>query len=237
MRPTADGSVAGYLLTGQGTFEFHITSLIEVEQLARFSGRPATEFMQEPVTAMIIRTSRDLTSVIPPVTPGDSFEVKSVARDRHADWQRAGRFDIDTRILAGLLTEGDDYLLVDMKTERLGWLTFELEPWSIEPVSLNKLQKANFYVEKWVSLPRLDESPGLPGYERIDLLHIDAEIDLTEHDGREHRPGYSIKGDIARSVVTERFAPLVDGARALQFQLHPTAKVLRVSDENGSELE
>jgi hypothetical protein len=227
-----NGRITGYTFLGQGQLELSITDPLEVRQLARFSGEAEVVTLRESFTKLVIRTTRDLSSAFPGISADEALGENELARSRHKDWERSGRYDIDARVMAGLYTPGDDYLLVDMETERFGWLTFELDPWSLEPVRLIKLREAQDYTEVWVSLKRTDGSEGMIGERRIDMKRVEAEIDLREHDGRELLPR-STEGDLAKLRITMSFTPLVDGPQALQLIVSSTAKVNAVSSADG----
>jgi hypothetical protein len=233
MQPTTDGRITGYVFSGQGQLELKLTDPIEVKQLARFSGEPEVDTLRESFTKLVIRTTRDLSTTFPGISAVEPLVENEDFKRRHKDWERSGWVDLNERVLAGLYTPDDDYLLVEMDTERFGWLTFELDPWSLEPVRLLKLREAQDYLEVWVSLKRADGSEGMTGEKRIDLQHIEVEIDLTKHDGREALPGRSREGDLAKLRITVSFTPLVSGPRALQMGLHFWADVKAVTSSDG----
>lgn len=240
--PLADGFVSGFVFEGKGRFVMEIPDAFEVRQLRRFADKPGLERVDETFTKMVLRTSSDLAATVAPIEAGVGFTSNSLLRSRSEEWLRRVPLDVDARVLAGHLTPGDDYLLVDMDTSSFGWISFEFDPLAQEEVSLAKLRELNDWVEVWVNLDRASErdSAGRPTSARkpvIDVTLAAIEVDLRKHSGSPYDREQGTKLDKAFYSSTIAFVPQRDGARALQLALSPLAKVSRVFTPDGHELE
>ncbi len=117
------------------------------------------------------------------------FLVNPLANACHLRWLGHGRFDADSRVVAGLLNNDGEYLALDMETADRGWLFYEFEPWRMEEVRLCRMPLEYDFVEVWISLDRAEHrhADGRPGSTRtplVDLVHADLEVDLMAHKGR-----------------------------------------------------
>ena len=243
MEPVAGGRVTGFVFEGKGRFRMEIPDRFELAQLRRFTQQPAIERIDEPFTRLVVRTTGQLPLAIPAATPSPSYTPSPLARDRHEAWLKYLRQDVDARVIAGLLTPGDDYLLVDADTAGFGWLAYEWEPAaSQEQITPFKIQKLNEFVEQWVSLARPEErdAAGRPTASRhapIHITHVDIDVNLTKHGGSVP----SLQGPPLRDKASFRcrmtFQPLVEGSRALLLRLTPEAKVTAVLTRDGRPLE
>ena len=231
MEPVGGSRVTGYVFEGKGRFSMAIPDRFELAQLRRFTQQPAIERVDEPFTRLVVRTTGPLPPALAAATPSRSYAPSTLARDRHEAWLKYLRQDVDARVVAGLLTPGDDYLLVDADTAGFGWLAYEWEPAaSQEQITLFKIQKLNEFVEQWVSLARPEErdAAGRPTSSRhspIHITHVDIDVNLTKHGGSVP----SLQGPPLRDKAFFRcrmtFQPLAEGIRALQLRLESNAKV------------
>lgn len=241
LEPLADGFVPGFVFEGNGRFTMEIPDAFEQAQLRRFSGKAGLTQVDEPFTKLVLRTSTDLAGTLAPVAAGESFGVSSLLKQRSEEWLRRVPWDVDARVLAGHLTPGDDYLLVDMDTASFGWLSFEFAPENQEEVSLVKLRELNDWVEAWVSLDRASERDGAgrptsPHKPAIDVTLATITVDLTRHSGSPLDEYSGTKLDKAVYSSTLAFLPQREGARALRLYLSPMAKVTRVTTQDGRDL-
>lgn len=238
MEPTPDGAVTGLAFEGEGVFRMVVPDRLEVEQLRRFSGRrDLGEGIELPFSRMVLRTAGQwLTELLGEGAPAD-YSTHPLAQDRHQEWLRLRRQDVDARIVAGLFTPGDEYLWVEMETAAFGWVAWQFEPWDQEEVTLSVLQRAQEFTEVWVSLDRLEDrdARGRPSAVRrapVAVVHADIAVDLTGHDGRE--AGSDPASGKFRATMT--LDELVTGPQAVQFRLHPWAAVTGVSTPEGATL-
>jgi hypothetical protein len=243
MEPVGGGRVTGLVFEGKGRFRMEIPDRFEVAQLRRFTDQPAIERIDEPFVRLVLRTTGPLPPALAAAPPPLVFAPYPLARDRHETWLKRLGLDVDARIIAGILTPGDDYLLVDAETAGFGWLMYEWNPASAqEPISLVKLQKTNDFAEQWVSLDRPEDrdAAGRPTASRrapIHVTHVDIDVDLTKHKGSAPTLDRSSVRDKAFFRCRMTFRPLVDGPRALCLRLEPGARVTSVHTIDGRPLE
>ena len=244
MEPTAAGAVTGAVFTGQGRFVMSIPDPVEREHLARATANPARQGFAEPFSEAVIRFSDD------PLSPllagaaaaggGCAHQPNRLAAERHEEWLERWGFDADARVLAGLLTPGDRYLRVDMKSEPLDWLVYEYDGLAREEITVSSLRRATF-VETWISLDRPEDRrpDGRPNGARrplIDVEHVALTVDLSER-SQMGSVGLSETGLRWAQVTAEvSFDPLADGPRALGLYLSSLARVESVRAEDGTEL-
>ncbi|MCU0294038.1 MAG: hypothetical protein MUF10_18985 [Thermoanaerobaculaceae bacterium] len=241
LEPLADGFVPGFVFEGQGRFVMEIPDAFEVQQLRRFAERPGLDRIDQPFKRLVLRTTSDLAGKLAPAPAGASYQPAPLLKDRNEEWLRYAGFDPDARLVAGHLTPGDDYLLVDVETADLGWVSFELEPWDQEEVHLIKLQHLNDWPETWVSLDRASErdGQGKPTSVRkagIDLTFATIDVDVSKHQGSRFDPDDESLRDWTTYSATVAFLPQRDGARAVRLSLDPQARVTRVATVEGVEL-
>ncbi len=229
--PTSGGAVTGLVFEGKGRFQMAVPDAAELAQLRRFARRPDLTAVDQPFTALVLRSSGapgDL-PVDPATAPAAAgFAVDKLARDRHEHWLTQRVYDADARIVEALATPGDRYLRADMKTGDFGWLAFDYDARRLEEIRLETFNTAHPAVEVWVSLDRPDERdergrPTSRWQPSVDVEHFDIAADLTEG-GRDKD---WMKG---KFKVGLRFLPQRDGARAVQLYLHNFAKVTSVSE-------
>ncbi len=242
MEPTPGGICTGLYFEGNGRFRMKIPDPIEIEQFKRFSGKDFTGTIDEPFTRLVIRSAAPFLTDIISLRKEATYIPHDIVRQRHENWLRLAKLDVDARIVAGLFNPGDDFICIDMDTEGFGWLTFLFDPLAIEEVQLQKHKEKYEYVEIWMSLDRASErnSAGMPStvrHDQIDITHVDIAADLTKWS----LPVQPIQGDIPiteratfRSAVT--FVPLESGDYVLLLDLHPKAYVTSVSTPDGKNL-
>jgi len=246
MRPISDGTVTGLIFEGRGRFKMTIPDKHETAQLYRYPDFSNTDTIELTFSRMVLRTSEGLVAELAGDAPDGGFAPYPLARERHERWLRYARLDVDSRVLTGLLTPGDEYLLVDMEAEGPGWVMYEFDAMLYEEISFCRLRDTNDHQEVIVSLDRpedrrSDGSPGNIRRHRTDVVHANLTVSLDEHGGR-------IGQEIAQGLSTGRtspvtwfnaeirFKPLLDGARVVTLSLHPFAKVFRVRDGGGNNL-
>lgn len=227
--PTPGGTVTGLVFEGKGRFQMAVPDESELVQLRRFAKRPELAGLDEPFSALVLRTSGEL----PPlegaaVPPASSFEINKIARERHEHWLTQRFFDADSRVVKALASPGDRYLRADMKTDGLGWLAWDYDGQRLEEIRVESFNASYPAVEVWLSLDRAAErdrrgrptsrfSPG------IDLQHMDVAVDLTQ-------PGREKDWAKGQFKVGLRFTPNRDGGRAVQLYLDNFAKMTAVSE-------
>lgn len=226
-------SGTGFVFEGKGRFRMAVPDPIELAQLRRFTGKPELQEIDEPITALVLRTAGELPVALaaPPGGRG-GFKEHRLARERHEHWLTQRLFDTDARILAARKTPGDRFLRVDVKTRSFGWLTFDYDAQRLEEIRLETFNAAYAYPESWLSLDRAadrgpDGRPAAPSPGRrrpaVDIEHADITADLTEA-GRDED---FFKG---RFQVGLRFTGSQAGAQAVQLYLHPFAKLTAVTE-------
>lgn len=213
-----DESGTGMVFEGKGRFRMAVSDPAELEQLRRFTQKPELQEIDEPITALVLRTSGELPVQ---VSASGGFKDHKLARERHEHWLTQRLFDVDSRVLLGRKTPGDRFLRVDAKTQGHGWLTFDYDSQRIEEVRLEAFNAAYSYTESWLSL-----DPDAAGRRRpaVDVEHADIVADVTE-------PGRDKDLFKGRFQVGLRFTGSQAGAQAVQLYLHPFAKVLSVTEE------
>ncbi len=231
--PTSGGAVTGLVFEGKGRISMAVPDESELVQLRRFAKRPDLAGLDETFTQLVLRTSGELPLKADQIPPAGAFEPNKLARERHEHWLTQRFFDVDSRIIKALATPGDRYLRADMKTDGLGWLTWDYDAGRIEEIRVESFNDRYPTVEVWLSLDRPAErdAKGRPTsrfHPEIDLQHVDIAVDLTQG-GRDED---WMKGKFKTGV---RFTPQRDGARAVALYLDNYADVKSVS-ENGHAL-
>src|SRR6185295_6957833 len=226
--PTSGGAVTGLVFEGKGRFQMQVPDESELVQLRRFARRPDLTALDEPFSALVLRTSGEMPIDLSKTPPAGAFEGNKLARDRHEHWLSQRFYDADARVIAALATPRDRYLRADMKTDGLGWLAWDYDARRMEEVHLETFNTKYPAEEVWLSLDRPEERdergrPANRWQPAIDLEHVDATVDLT-------KPGRDKDWTAAQFKIGVRFSPQQDGSRAVQLYLHPFAKVKSVSE-------
>ncbi len=224
--PTSGGAVTGVVFEGKGRFRMEVPDPIELTQLRRFARKPDLAALDEPFTAMVLRSSGELPVQAEPTAGG--YEVHRLARDRHEHWLTQRIFDADARVVAALHAPGDLYVRTDVRTAGFDWLTYEYDARRLEEIRLESFNTTYPYAEVWLALDRPEERdprgrPASAWRPEVDVEHVDVAVDLT----RAGRDKDSVAGQFRTGV---RFQPREAGARAVQLYLHPYAKVTAVSE-------
>ena len=229
--PTSGGAVTGLVFEGKGRFQMAVPDAAELAQLRRFARKPDLAGIDEPFTALVLRSSGGPGDL--PLDPAKApaaagFAVNKLARDRHEHWLTQRVYDADARIVEALANPGDRYLRADMKTGDFGWVAFDYDAQRLEEIRLETFNSSHPAIEVWVSLDRPAERdelgrPTSRWQPAVDLQHFDIAVDLTEG-GRDKD---WMKGKFKVGV---RLLPRRDGARAVQLYLHNFAKVTSVSE-------
>ncbi len=238
--PTAEGLVTGLVFEGRGRFRMTIADPWELVQLRRFAGEEDLEELDEAFTKLVLRTADPGMLEGLPAAAGP-FKTHPLARERHDFWLRIRRLDADARVTSALLNPGEEFLRVDVKTERFGWLTYDYTSRRHEEIRLEHFNKRYSFLEQWLSLDTRAErrASGRPGdFEgrEIDIRHADivaSLLRLGKDPGTSETSRFTTNGDF---TVRVDFQTARGGLRALQFYLHPFAEVRSVKDEAGAEL-
>jgi len=238
MQPLADGSVTGLVFEGQGRFRLAIPDPVEQDQLPRFTGSPVPDKLELTFSRMVLRTTnRGLIDRFPAAT-GTRCKKDRTARARRQWWQERARFDVDARIIAGLLNGDGEYLALDMDTADHGWLFYEFEPWRKEEARLCRMRKSYDFVEVWVSLDRAehrraDGRPGSIATPRLDLVHADLELDLMN---KRHRRTSGRETPSTPFRARMVFESACDGLQALPLRLYSYSRNVTATTGEGEAL-
>jgi Peptidase family M1 domain len=224
--PTSGGAVTGLVFEGKGRFQMDVPDASELVQLRRFARRPDLLRIDEPFSAVVLRSSGELPIDVPKSAGG--FEVNKLARERHQHWLTQRFLDCDARVIAALATPGDRYLRADMRTDGFGWLTWDYDARRIEEIRVESFNTAHPTVEVWINLDRPEErddrgrsaSRWSPA---IDMRHFDIAVDLSQ-------PGRDKDLFKGRFKVGVSFTPRDDGAQAVQLYLDNFAQVTAASE-------
>ncbi len=237
--PTADGTVTGLVFEGKGRFRMSIADPVELRQLRRLAGDDQLEAFDEPFTKMVLRTAQP--EQLDGLSVSAGARPQSLARERHDFWLRIRRLDADARVVSALVNPDEEFLRVDVKTDRYGWLTYDYTSRRHEEIRLERFNKRYSFLELWLSLDSASErqESGRPGAfegRPLDVRHVDVAASLLrlgKDPGLSETSRFTVNGDfVARVDLTAK----VSGQQALQFYLHPFAKVTAVRDVDGREL-
>jgi hypothetical protein len=225
--PTAAGVVTGLVFEGKGRFRMAVPDPVELAQLRRFAEKPDLQEIDEPFSALVLRTSGELPVALPPAAGG--YKENKLARERHEHWLTQWLYDVDARIVAAFHTPGDLLLRIDARTDRMGWLAFDYDARRMEEVRLESFNTGYKYPETWLSLDReADRNPdGRPSGRRnpeMDIQHADIVADVTGA-GRDED---FFKG---RFQVALRFTGERPGATAVALNLNSFAKVTEITED------
>ena len=139
--------------------------------------------------------------------------------------------DVDARVIAGLLTPGDEFFLAEMETGEHGWLTYEFEPWRREEIELRHLQRG--FSESWVSLDRAEDRgpdgrPSLTRRDAVRVRHADVRADFTAP-GKGARRGLTETHPRLGALSVElTLEAVISDPSAIRLSLHPYAEVSAV---------
>lgn len=148
MAPIAGGAVTGLVFSGRGQMRIAVPHEIERRHLARISRRPLTETLVVPFRGFVLRTSEPLASRLAAAAGGDAgalaYAPSEAAARVHRRWLTEQIFDVDARVLTGLLTPGDRYLRVEMDSDDLGRLVWEYDGQRREEIELSRLDQNGY---------------------------------------------------------------------------------------------
>lgn len=239
MRPAPGGRVTGLVFEGKGRFRMSIPHWVEKEQLRRCSGKKNYNELDESFSKLLVRTPEPVLTGLVKDPGNGEYRENNLAQDRHKVWINRGNEDVDARITAGLLNEGDEYLRVEMKTETFGWLAYIFDKHQAEEIQLRKFRRQYQFTETWVSLDRESDrdTSGRPTSgtrTRIDILHQDIEADLTKINLSLREYGQLRSKETAKFRAELTFRVIEENLRVIQLALNPGAKVREVVDGEGN---
>ena len=249
--PTSDGQTTGLVFEGVGRFRMLIPDPIELRQLQRMAQDRRLELVDTPFSSAVLRTTEpgviaklraQLGHESSPESSHAAFAPHPLAKARQENWLVQRFIDIDARVAAGLLIPNDEFLFVEMKTEKFGWLNYGFDGLDTEEISLRHWHDEYKGSESWVQLDRPEDrfDNGRPRSERralIDLDHVAIQADITEASKKTQRLGFSqLKTRRGTFIVDLTFEPRVDGAQALPLKLSPRAELTQVSTVDGKPL-
>ncbi len=222
-----NGVVTGLVFEGQGRLTTEVRDPVERDQLDRFSGESVDGLLEEPFTRLVLRTTAPGLEEYAGSRMPAGYQPADLARERHERWLKLAGVDIDSRLAAGLLNEDGEYIWIEIKTERFGWLTFEMDQLRREEMRLEKLWSKWGYREIWVSVD--SDEDDRPAADPADITHLEIEADLTKC-ALFNRPDYAE----FKAAVT--FVPKCDGCRVFTFQLPQLAELSGVETPDGEPL-
>lgn len=239
MRPSPGGRITGLVFEGQGRFRMSIPHWVEKEHLRRCSGKKKYNELDESFGKLLVRTPEPVLDRLFNLSGSETFRKNSLAADRHKVWNNRAKEDVDARVTAGLFNSGDQYLMVEMKTETFGWLAYSFDKHEAEEIQLRKFRRQFEFTEVWVSLDResdRDEKgrPTSTTRERIDIVHQDIEADLTRIK-LSLREYWQLRSKETAGFRTEStFRILENDTRVVRLALNPGARVREVLDGDGN---
>jgi len=240
--PTADGRITGLVFEGEGRFRMTIPDPVELRQLQRMAENRRLELIDEPFTALVLRTSEDLIRTLLPDASHTSYQPSELAKKRRSNWLTQRFEDVDARIACGLMIPGDELLRLDMDTASYGWLSYRFDGLASEEIEIAYWHPEYKGLESWVRLDRAEDRlpTGRPRSERrplIDVEHVDIEADVTRANKKYSRLGRAaFNPRQGHYQVDLTFTALVDGPQALPLVLDTLAEVASVSTEDGTAL-
>lgn len=243
LRPISLGEAAGegirtgLVFRGEGRFQMSVPDPIELAQLRRSAEDESLTGLDVRFDEMVLRfTQAEIARAFAFAddATGSGYETDKLAADRHEHWLELRRQDLDARVVAALLSEGDVYLRAAMKTEDFDWVEFVYDGLEGEEVSLAVYRPRYGFVEEWVRLDRdadrrLDGRPTPDPALRLDLRHLDVEVDLTKAAKTLSPMGKGeIQPRLADFRVTSHWTAERDLGRAVSLELSPLASIRRI---------
>ena len=242
MRPVALAGgerTTGVVFQGVGRFRMAVPDAVELDHLRRSTEDESLDHLDVGFDQMVFRFSQpQLAEVFAFAAMGStgasSLRRDPLAADRHEHWLERRRQDLDARVVAARLSDGDAYLRAAMKTKPYGWIEFVFDALEGEEISLAVYRKRNGFVEEWVRLDRAaDRQPdGRPTPDpalRLDLLHLEVAGNLTRAAKTLSPVGKGeIQPRLADFEVTTHYVAKRDLGRAVSLALTPLASVRRV---------
>lgn len=235
--------VVGMYFKGDGRFTMTIPDWVEQEQFKRMSRSKKGDGIDAAFSRMIVRTGGPLLDKLLG-KPAGKYRSKRVFKSRRKVWRLVGKTDIDARLAEALCNRDEDYLLVEMKTKRWGWLTFVFDKTLPEEIKLIRYRRTNNFPETWVSLDRAsDRLPdGRPRSEPrppVDVTDIAVKADFTKSHWNMERIYQNVFWSLTvgfKAVI--RFTPTPEGSgnRILRLVLDGKARVKSVTTRDGKPL-
>lgn len=229
---------SGFVFEGAGHFTMQVPDAVELEQLRRFTREKSLERIDTSVKRVVFRSSQVIEGLPAAAAP---FTPDKLARDRHEVWLTETFEDVDAKIIAARLGgEPIPVVRIDLDTEKHAWLTYIVDPWSIEEVRLENVV-ANKGSEDWISLDHSSHRapngrPGTAIRERFDQEHLDVDVDLTKS-GRFGNVGYAdVRSSRAKFTGTTRIKPRESGLNSIALWISSSAEVKEVRGSDGSKL-
>lgn len=245
--PTSGGQSTGLVFEGKGRFRMLIPDPVELRQLQRMAQDRSLELIDTPFTSAVLRTTEPgvvatLRGQLGRESSHAAYEPSSLAKDRQENWFVHRFVDVDARVAAGLLIPDDEFLFVEMKTEKFGWLNYAFDGLDTEEISVRHWHDEHKGSESWVQLDRKKDrlGNGRPRSERrsmIDLEHVEVIADVTEANKKFSRIGRAqFNPRQGKFTVDISFKALVDGPQALPLKLTPLAELSEVTTDDGKSL-
>jgi len=239
--PTADGALTGFVFEGEGRFVMEIPDPYELAQLRRFCNDKELERLDYRFTKLVVRGS-NLSELTLELTPPTAVQALDLARNRHDFWLRQYFLDANARTVVALRNPEAEYLRIAMLTDKDDWVVWELDSDRLEEIHVETYVKKFDQPESWVSLDRPEERlptgrPNPTEVPPLDLVHVDVSAVIGGL-------GKSVGGGAGRSGTQSHKTRFDADLRfdvaqemgAVRLNLHPFARVDRVSDGNGREL-
>ncbi|MDA8018815.1 MAG: hypothetical protein MPN21_15345 [Thermoanaerobaculia bacterium] len=248
MRPVDLGSPlsTGVVFEGRGRFQLNVPDAVELAHLRRSIEDETVDRLDVEFDRMVFRfTQREIAQAFDFAASSSSFASDPLAAERHEHWLERRRQDLDARVVAALLSEGDAYFRAAMRTEDHDWIEFGFDGLEGEELFLAVYRSRNGFVEEWVRLDRAgdrrpDGRPKVDSALRLDLQHLDVTADLTTASKTLSPLGKGeIQPRLARFDVESRWVARRHLGQALSLLLTPLAtvqRVERISAEGGVEL-
>ncbi len=238
MKPMPGGAVTGLVFEGEGRFQMQIPDPAELRYLRRILKDDSLERFEQSFHRLVLRTSEDFLPKIWPEAQGPYTESKMAAK-RRDNWLERVWFDVDARVLSGLLAPGDEYIRAEMKTSEHGWVCYEFDRRRQEEITLERVYDETS--DTWVSLDRTEQrrKSGRPGSRAPQFMDIrNAHIEASFKSGvwSEKVGRAQTKQSKGTFKVRLDFVPLVEGWSALPLVLSAEAEVKAVLDGDGRSL-
>ena len=245
--PTSDGQTTGLVFEGKGRFRMLIPDPVELRQFQRMAQDRRLELVDTLFSSAVLRTTEPgviakLRAQLGRKSSHAGYTQAPLAKARQENWLVQRFVDVDARVAAGLLIPNDEFLFVEMRTEKFGWLNYGFDGLDTEEVSLRHWQDEHKGSESWVQLDRPEDrrDDGRPRSERramIDLEHVAIQADITKASKKTQRLGFSqLKTRQGKFIVDLTFEPRVGGARALPLKFSPQAEITQILAADGTPL-
>ena len=240
MRPVDPGlgraASTGLVFEGSGRFHMAVPDAVELEHLRRSAEDESLDGLDVRFGEMVLRFSQpEVADAFAYAAEASGFSQDPLAADRHEHWMELRRQDMDARIVAALVGAGDEFLWAAMSSpSHDDWIEFGFDAFDGEEVVLASYRKKHNFFEEWVRLDRAEDRrpdgrPMPDGALRLDMQHLEVDVDLTRAAKTLSPLG---KGEIQPRLgqfdVTVRFVAREDLGRAAQLALTPLASVRSV---------